>query len=241
MNTFHAGQNEENMCGRYSMIATKEQVHAQLPFVKETNISIHESYNVAPTQEGLVVTNEQPFELQYLEWGLVPSWSNNGKNQGKLINARAESIFSKASFRVPIRQKRCLIIADSFYEWRRSGTQKLPYRIFPKDGSLLIMAGIWDEWKQYEEVKQTFSIITTTPNAEMSNLHNRAPVVLTDALECQLWLDKNSLEDINALLQPLKDDFFKIHPVSQMVNSVRNNSPHLHEEVPEELDLFSQE
>jgi len=223
------------------MIATKEQIQNELPFVEDTNIALRESYNIAPTQQGLVVTNEQPFALQYLEWGLIPAWSNTGKNQGKLINARAEGIFTKPSFRVPIRQKRCLVIADSFYEWRRSGTRKLPYRILPKDGTLLMMAGIWEEWKSYGELKQTFSIITTPPNTEMAKLHNRAPVILSDALECQLWLANNSLEDINSLLQPLKDDFFKIYPVSPMVNSVRYNSPHLHEEVPEELDLFTQQ
>jgi len=227
------------MCGRYSMIATKEQIQNQLPFIEDLSVSLHESYNIAPTQSALVVTNEQPFGLQYLTWGLIPSWSNDGKNQGKLINARAEGIFTKPSFRVPIRQKRCLVLADSFYEWRRSGTRKLPYRIRPKNGSLLIMGGIWEVWNKYGVPKQSFSIITTTPNAEMAGLHNRAPVVFTDALECQLWLDNNSLEDINSLLQPVKDDYFDIYRVSEMVNSVRNNSPHLHEEVPEELDLFS--
>lgn len=227
------------MCGRYSMIATKEQIKSQLPFVEDVSISLRESYNIAPTQSALVVTNEQPLALQYLTWGLIPSWSNSDKNQGKLINARAESIFTKPSFRVPIRQKRCLVIADSFYEWRRSGSRKLPYRILPKDGSLLIMGGIWDIWDNEEVPKMSFSIITTTPNTEMSDLHNRAPIVFTDALECQLWLDNNSLEDINSLLQPVEDDFFNIYRVSEMVNSVRNNSPHLHEEVPEELNLFS--
>lgn len=228
------------MCGRYSMIATEKQIQQEIPFLENTGVNLRESFNIAPTQHAYVITNERPERLQYLTWGLIPFWSNDGANKGKLINARAEGISVKPSFRIPIRKRRCLIVADSFYEWRKRGTRKIPYRILPKDGSLLVMAGIWDEWQGSGHQKHSFSIITTTPNEEMSGLHTRMPVVFSDKLQYEQWLDDISLEDTVSMLHPVRDDYFKIYRVSEMVNSVRNNSPHLHQEVPEDLDLFSQ-
>ncbi len=228
------------MCGRYSLIATEKEIKEQLTFIEERGVTIRDSYNIAPTQTSAVVTNEEPYRLQNLSWGLIPSWSKDGKNQGRLINARSEGIFGKPSFRVPVRQKRCVVIGDSFYEWRREGKEKIPYRILPADGSLLFMAGIWEEWGYDEDKKRTFSVITTEPNAEIKPLHNRSPVVFTDEAECLFWLENNSLEEIAEMLKPTPDAYFKIYRVSQMVNSVRNNSPHLHEPVPDEADLFNQ-
>ena len=228
------------MCGRYSLIATEKEIKEQLTFIEERGVKIQDSYNIAPTQTSAVVTNEEPYRLQNLSWGLIPSWSKDGKNQGRLINARSEGILGKPSFRVPVRRKRCVVIADGFYEWKRVGKEKIPYRILPKDDTLLFMAGIWEEWGSGEDAKRTFSVITTTPNEEIQPLHNRAPVVFTDEAECLFWLENNKLEEIAEMLKPTRNSYFKIYRVSQMVNSVRNNSPHLHEEVPEEADLFSQ-
>lgn len=237
--SYNTTNSTQIMCGRYSLIATEKRIVQELPFTEETGVPIRDSYNIAPTQSACVITNEEPYRVRYLTWGLIPSWSKDGKKSGKLINARAESIFTKPSFRVPIRRQRCLVVADSFYEWKRNGTRKLPYRILPADDSLLVMAGIWEEWKGYGETRRSFSIITTPPNAQIAELHNRSPVVLTDAAECQNWLENNSLDDLNALMQPARDAYFRYYRVSEMVNSVHNNSPHLHEPVPEERDLFS--
>jgi putative SOS response-associated peptidase YedK len=227
------------MCGRFSMVASESKIQQTLPFV-ETGGSIRESYNIAPTQHAYVVTNDEPSRLQYLTWGLIPFWAKEAVNRGKLINARSEGIESKPSFRIPIRKRRCLVLADSFYEWRKEGQKKIPYRILPKDDRLLVMAGIWDEWDKEGYPVRSFSILTTEPNQEVRSLHNRMPVLLQNEEECEQWLSDLSLEDIFLFLHPPADGMLKIYRVSDQVNSPKHNGPELHEEVPENLDLFSQ-
>ena len=225
------------MCGRFSLAISKEKLQQALPFV-EVPDTLRTSYNIAPTQHAYVVTNDQPQNLQYLAWGLVPHWSNDGKNAGRLINARREGIETKPSFRIPIRKKRCLIPADSFYEWKREGTRKIPYRIFTQSGELLFFAGVWDIWYKGDYGLKTFSIITTMPNFEMSGVHSRMPVLLTDKEAQKKWLEMDDLDEVLAMLKTPPDGFLSMHRVSELVNSVGNNSPQLHHEVPEPPTLF---
>ena len=227
------------MCGRFSLAVSEKKIQEELPFV-ETGSQLRKSFNIAPTQHAYVITNDQPDRLQYLTWGLVPFWSKEGKNTGKLINARSEGIESKPSFRIPIRKRRCLVLADSFYEWRKQEGKKMPYRILPADGSLLVMAGIWDFWDQNGYPIKSFSIITTTPNQEISPIRNRMPVLLLDNLSRERWLEDLPLEDALAFLVTPPDGCLRLYRVSEEVNSPHNNSPELHKEVPENLDLFSQ-
>jgi putative SOS response-associated peptidase YedK len=227
------------LCGRYSIVISVEQIEQQLQIPLSANTIIETNYNVAPTQPGLVILNETPNELQHLIWGLVPHWSRDIKSGARLINARRESIATKPSFRIPIRQKRCLVLADSFYEWRRSGGQKIPYRIRPVSKGILVMAGIWDEWHDTNKRLRTFSIITTDPNKEMANIHNRMPVLLQHKEQQEAWLGEHNLELILSLLQTPPDGVLEYYRVSQMVNAVRNNSPQLHHPVDDEpLTLF---
>jgi len=226
------------MCGRYSFSASKEKVKAQFPEV-ETGDNLRTSYNIAPTQHAYIITSEKPEKLQYFSWGLVPYWSRDGKNSGKLINARSVGIEVKPSFRVPIRKKRCVVLADSFYEWRRIGKNKVPYRIFLKDGKLLEMAGIYDIWQQGDIGQRTFSVITTTPNAEMSSLHSRMPVLFENEDDRNLWLDDSlTLEEVLSLLKTPSDDILQYYRVSERLNSPKNNSNDLHQELPELPSLF---
>lgn len=227
------------MCGRYSLVTTEKEVQKQLPFLETTGINLKESYNITPTQHAYVVTNALPERLQYITWGLIPFWSNDGKNAGRLINARAEGIQSKPSFRMPIRKKRCLVIADSFYEWRKVGKEKLPYRILPKDNKLIMMAGVWDEWQDKDYTKRSFSIITTTPNEEVTPIHNRMPVIFSNIADCEKWLSDLPLVEVLQMLCPVQNDYIEVYPVAKLVNSVLSNSPHLHEKVSGRLDLFS--
>lgn len=225
------------MCGRFSLAISKEKIQEALPFV-EMGTNLRASYNIAPTQHAYVVTNEQPERLQYYTWGLIPYWSNDGKNNGKLINARSEGIESKPSFRIPIRQKRCLVLADSFYEWRREGTKKIPYRIFLKEHPLMLLAGIWDVWYNGDYAVKSFSILTTTPNKEMQTVHTRMPIILTtDELQNQ-WLEETNLGEVLSMLKTPEDDILKMYRVSEKVNSVKNDIPELHLEVPEPPTLF---
>ncbi len=225
------------MCGRFSLATSKEKLQQQLPFV-ETTETLRVSYNIAPTQHAYVVTDDQPERLQYLTWGLVPHWSNDGKNTGRLINARREGIETKPSFRIPIRKRRCLIPADSFYEWRREGVRKIPYRIFLENGELMLFAGIWDIWYSGDYGLKTFSIITTDANEDVSFIHNRMPVILTDPESQKRWLETDDLDEIANLMQTPPGCPIKMYRVSELVNSVVNNSPELHFEIPEPPTLF---
>ncbi len=227
------------MCGRYSQVYSFEQLEQQLQIPLSSAVSIPANYNVAPTQEAMVLTNDEPNMLQAFRWGLIPHWSRDSKQGARLINARREGIATKPSFRIPIRQRRCLVFADSFYEWRRSGQQKLPYRILRTNDELLVMAGIWDIWEKSGQPVRTFSIVTTEPNAEMEGIHNRMPVLLLNVDMQQRWLKDLPLEDTLELLQTPPDNVLKYYRVSQRVNSVRNNGAELHATVSDDpLTLF---
>ncbi len=225
------------MCGRFSFSTSKEKIQQQLGDV-EIGSNLRINFNVAPTQHSYVITNESPNRLQYFTWGLIPHWSNDGKNTGKLINARMEGIATKPSFRLPIRKRRCWVLADSFYEWRKEGTQKIPYRILPKNGELLVMAGIWDVWYKGDYAVKSFSIITCPANKEVAPLHDRMPVMFTTKDERELWLQDMEVENVLELMHTPPNDILNIYRVSDKVNSVKNNSPELHEQVPEPPTLF---
>jgi putative SOS response-associated peptidase YedK len=225
------------MCGRFSFVSSTERIKHQLGEI-ETGQSLRCSYNIAPTQHAYVITNEQTKRLEYLIWGLIPHWSNDDKNASKLINARAEGIAVKPSFRVPIRQRRCLVLADSFYEWRNEGGRKAPYRILMKNGSLMLMAGIWDIWYKEGYAVKTFSIITTEANKEAALLHNRMPLILPSREQQERWLSMLSIEEVEAMLQRPPDGILDKYPVSDKVNSVSNNAPELHERIGTQPTLF---
>lgn len=225
------------MCGRYSFTASKERVEAQ--FNVKIDQPLRTSYNIAPTQLGCIITDDKPSQLQYMNWGLVPAWSREGSLTGKLINARKEGISSKPSFRMSMRERRCLVLADSFYEWRREGDNKIPYRIKFEGDRLLAFAGIWDLWQKEGNTVRTFSIITTPPNKEMSLLHSRMPVVFDTLEKQQDWLSKTTtLGTAIDLLQTLSDDQLQTYRISEHLNSPKNNYAELQLEVPEPPTLF---
>lgn len=221
------------MCGRFSFSTSKEKLKKQFGDI-EVGENLKINFNVAPTQNAYVITDEQPDCLQFFRWGLLPHWSKEGKVTGRLINARREGIESKPSFRGPVRRRRCWVLADSFYEWRRLGKQKIPYRIKLKSDELLVMAGIWDIWRGAGEKIRTFSIITTPPNREVSQLHNRMPVIFVTADQRERYLLTDDLQEALELLKTPPDGTLEFYRVSQEVNSPRNNSPALHEAVDDE-------
>ncbi len=224
------------MCGRFSLSTSKEKIKAQIEVNIDADLSL--SFNIAPTQKAYVIANDLPNQLQQMYWGLVPHWSRTGELSGSLINARKEGISSKPSFRMPLRQRRCLVPADSFYEWKKEGGRKIPYRILPKDKSLLFFAAIWDIWTDGNHILKTFSIITTPPNAEMRSVHNRMPVILDTPEKRKVWLLAKDLNAQLAILRTLDDELLDIYRVSEKVNSPKHNIPELHEVVPEPPMLF---
>ena len=225
------------MCGRFSFSASKEKIESQFKYLRVDQYP-KASYNIAPTQHAYVITNDQPERLQYLTWGLIPYWSNGGKNKGTLINARKEGITAKPSFRIPIRKRRCLVLADSFYEWRKEGNRKIPYRIMLKDESIMVFAGIWDVWYKDDYAVKSFSIITTPANADVEMVHDRMPVILTNPEHQARWLDEPDMNEVLNMLRTLEEGQLYLYRVAELVNSPRNNSPRLYEQVEEPPTLF---
>jgi len=226
------------MCGRYSFAPKPKQIDAQLRDIRRP-LELKISFNIAPTHEAFVIASDQPGLLQKMTWGLVPHWSADGANSGKLINARSEGIEEKPSFAEPVRTKRCLVPADSFYEWRAGpGKTKIPYRIMLKNDNLMFMAGIWDEWRGEGTVKRTFSIITTAPNRDMESLHNRMPVLLTCPEDQRKWLSALPLDAALDLLHTPADGILSMYRVSEKLNAPGYDEPDLHDAAPEQPTLF---
>lgn len=185
-------------------------------------------HNIAPSQQIPVIRQdpEQPRRFaSRMRWGLIPSWAKDASIGYKLINARAEGIASKTSFREPLKKRRCLIPADGFYEWKKSGTVKTPYCFTMADDSIFAFAGIWDCWRNPEgEPVESCSIITTTPNRLCAEVHDRMPVILPDEAY-DLWLDPGlqKPDAVCDLLVPYTATPMLCYPISNRVNSVKND------------------
>lgn len=220
------------MCGRYSFVPTRKQLENRQLELPET---FTPRYNIAPSQQAFVLVSDGASVLfRQMIWGLIPAWNTDGANSGKLINARSESIFEKPSFRDAALRRHCLVPADSFYEWRTlPGKRKVPYRIRLKDGNLLLMAGLWEEWKHGTEQKQSFTILTTAPNAEIASLHDRMPVILSSAETQQRWLETTDPQEIQRILRELPDGSLELYRVSEKLNMPGQEGPELHEPVGE--------
>ncbi|NRD79524.1 SOS response-associated peptidase [Bacillus sp. BRMEA1] len=217
------------MCGRFTLTATIEELidrFAIQSFLDEENYS--PSYNIAPSQSVLAIINDGiSNRMGFLKWGLIPPWSKDPSIGNKLINARAETLPEKPSFRHAFRKKRCLIVADSFYEWKRVDTKtKSPMRIKLKSEELFAMAGIWEHWKSPEgKSHYTCSVITTIPNKLMEDIHNRMPVILRQDDE-KTWLNPSitDMQILQRLLEPYDENEMEAYEVSSLVNSPANNS-----------------
>jgi putative SOS response-associated peptidase YedK len=220
------------MCGRFTLFADFNEIIDRFAIEAAIEEELYNpSYNVAPSHSVLSVINDgQKNRLGYLKWGLIPPWAKDEKIGYKLINARAETLLDKPSFRDAFKKRRCLIIADSFYEWKRYGHKtKAPMRIKLKNNQLFAMAGLWERWKSPSgNMVYSCSVITTLPNELMKEIHDRMPVILTPEDE-SVWLNPNTedLTHLNQLLKPLPEDLMEAYEVSQFVNSPKNNSPNL--------------
>jgi putative SOS response-associated peptidase YedK len=213
------------MCGRYTIVKKAEAIEQRFGAHLEKD-AFRESFNAAPTQVLPVISNSSPEAISYFKWGLIPFWAKDASIGNKMINARAETLTQKPSFKKSLQGKRCLVIADGFYEWKKEGKTKQPYRITLKDNGLFAFAGLWDEWKDPAGNKvQTFTIITTDPNELMASIHNRMPVILPPAHE-KHWLNPDlKPADALELLLPYNASDMEAYPVSTLVNSPANNSP----------------
>ena len=213
------------MCGRFSFSPTAKIIEDRFQITIEEAF-YQPRYNCAPSQNLAVISNVSPGKMSFYRWGLIPFWAKDISIGNRMINAKTESITEKPSFRNPFKKKRCLVLSDGFFEWKKE-TKKIPYRITLVDNSLFAMAGIWDTWKSPEGTFiQSFSIITTNANELMQGIHNRMPVILKPEDE-RVWLKEADTDKLQDLLKPYPSDEMYAYEVSNLVNNPRNDSPEI--------------
>lgn len=212
------------MCGRFSFTSVRDEVENRFGvFIDKDEYTPR--YNCTPSQKLAVISNISPEKLSYYRWGLIPFWAKDIAIGNKLINARAETISEKPSFKNSFRHKRCLVLSDGFYEWKHiAGKEKVPYRIVRKDLSPFAMAGLWDIWKDADGRElNSFTIVTTSANSLVSQLHSRMPVILHPEHE-KLWLSESNEKEHLDLLKPFPSELMKTYQVSKLVNSPVNDN-----------------
>ena len=195
--------------------------HVELP-----SVPIKPTYNAAPGQELLTIVNAEPDAITLSTWGFVPAWAAGRTGIKPVINARAETVASKPFFKQAFQTKRCLVIADGFYEWKKAKEGKTPFRITLKTEEPFAFAGIWSTVQNSAgEDERTFAILTTNANDLVAQIHNRMPVILPEDAE-QDWLNEQlALEEAQALLAPYPAALMTAYEVSSKVNSPANNTP----------------
>lgn len=185
-------------------------------------------YNIAPTDETLVITYRNgEIEVDQMIFGLIPHWAKDIKMGLNCINARSETVNVKPSFREPFKHRRCVIPADGFFEWQREGKTKKPHRFVLKNGEVLSLAGLWDEWvSPFGQTVKSFCVITTEPNELMAQIHDRMPVILDPKQEDE-WLHSKNPDPTTLLrlLKPFPSELMTSYRVSEMMNSSRNKGP----------------
>lgn len=210
------------MCGRFSLtvgdrdIAEAWNVH--VPF------DVPSRYNIAPAQPVVVLLDDGERRVDRFQWGLVPHWAKAPEIGNRMINARAETVFEKPAYRAAAKRRRCLVLADGFYEWKRTNGKKQPHHVRLKSGRPFGFAGIWEHWEGARGELRTCSIVTTEPNELMRPIHDRMPVIVQTELE-DLWLDPEIQDptELGRALQPFPADGMEAYPVSTIVNSPGND------------------
>jgi putative SOS response-associated peptidase YedK len=219
------------MCGRFTLTVDPADLRDAFPGLTFPE-NMTPRYNVAPSQPVAVAANNGKNAVEFFKWGLVPSWAKDASIGNKMINARAETLAERPSFRAAYKRRRCLILADGFYEWQSTpgAKSKTPMLIKLKSGEPFAFAGLWEVWHpDQEDAILSCTIITTTPNALMEKIHNRMPVILKPEAY-PLWLDTaeqtpDALRGLDKLLKPYPASQMTAFPVSRLVNDPKNDSP----------------
>ncbi len=223
------------MCGRFTQERPASEL-AEIFGAEPLSDDPGGRYNVAPTDEAMVVVQrEDRRAVTAYRWGLIPHWATDAKVASRMFNARAETLTRSPAFREAFQRRRCLVPVDSFYEWKREGTIRQPYRVMRDDGRPLALAGLWAGWRDpaTETVRRTFTIVTTTPNDALRDLHDRMPVVIPEGA-WDRWLGPTPEDagELLALLLPTDEVELTIYPVVRDVNDVRRDGPGLIEPLP---------
>jgi putative SOS response-associated peptidase YedK len=215
------------MCGRFAVTLPPESFREAYGYVETPNFPPR--YNIAPTQPvGVVIQDGAARHFRLMRWGFLPGWVKDAKDFPLVINARRESITQKPTFRAAIRRRRCVFLADAFYEWQREGGEKIPFAVRMQSLGPMPLAGVWETWSdpQGGEI-DTAAIVTTDANGLVSAIHHRMPVILGKA-GLAAWLDPQThLDAIGALTGPCPDDWLRVDRVSRRVNKVANDDAEL--------------
>ena len=214
------------MCGRFAQFTVLENLETRFP-IDTVCCEITPSYNVAPSQDVLTIIRRKENQLLKFHWGLVPFWAKDIKKSAKPINARVETASEKPSFKAAFKYRRCLILADGFYEWEKTGTGKQPWFLTLPEKTPFAFAGLWDAWTGEDgSVFHSCAILTTAASRSIRDIHHRMPIIL-DPVAYTEWLNPDN-QDASRLKDLLKEQTVKIftsYPVSSHVNSPRNNDP----------------
>jgi putative SOS response-associated peptidase YedK len=215
------------MCGRFTLFVDPKDLMRMFPGF-DVPAEWVPRYNIAPTQPVAVVANNGQSKIEFFQWGLIPSWAKDPKIGSRMINARAETLAEKPSFRTAYRRRRCLVLADGFYEWRKEPgrTTKTPMYIRLTSGEPFAFAGLWEAWRAPDDqMILSCTIITTTPNELVEQIHNRMPVIL-DPEAYDLWLDpaERQANQLDEWLRPYPAEQMLAYPVSTFVNSPANDT-----------------
>jgi putative SOS response-associated peptidase YedK len=216
------------VCGRYTLAVDADDLREVLPEIVVPEGVLGARYNIAPTQDAAVVPNDGSLTVATFRWGLVPSWADDPRIGNRMINARAETLAEKPSFRTALRRRRCLVLADGFYEWRAEPGRKAktPYFISLAQGEPFGMGGLWESWEAPDgSLLRTFTIVTVPPNELCATIHDRMPFIVP-APARSTWLDprERKPEEILPLLAPYPASAMRAVPVSTLVNSPSNDT-----------------
>lgn len=215
------------MCGRFTLTVDLKDILDQFPRFSPPEQHIPR-YNIAPSQPIMAVPNDGANQITFYRWGLVPSWAKDIKIGYRMINARAETLAEKPSYRAAYKRRRCLILADGFYEWKRNADgSKIPYFVSLASREVFAFAGLWEIWYSPEgDSLQSATIITTTPNDLLAPIHNRMPVILPREAHDD-WLDpaERDAASLQGWLKPYPAEAMSAYAVSTLVNSPSNDLP----------------
>lgn len=213
------------MCGRFT-VTQKEETFEKVSGAKAPK-KYKPRYNAAPGQMLPVLTNDNEQQWQLFKWGLVPGWAQSINVGNRAVNARVEGIDEKPTFKYAFQHQRCLVIADSYYEWKGQGKNKVPYRILKKDESPFLMAGLWEVWNKGKQPLYTFTIITLPAKGIASQVHDRMPAILPQGQE-GTWLDSSSYtHDFEGYINQNVEQDLKMYPVNRALGNVQNDYPDL--------------
>jgi putative SOS response-associated peptidase YedK len=217
------------MCGRMTFTIDLSELAGIFPWLIVPDVQVAPRYNVAPTQPVPVVANDGKQRLDFYIWGLIPSWAKDPRMGSRMINARAETIAEKPAYRAAFRRRRCLVLVDGFYEWRKEpgSSGKTPMYIRMKSKEPFALAGLWERWHSpHGDEILSCTIITTTPNSLLATIHDRMPVILPPETFDE-WLDPGEKppQALEPLLKPYPADGMEAYAVTPMVNSPINDSP----------------